>query len=485
MRPRHKVKLASIRRINPFLFLPLLLAAWLLSLPVLGQVQLQPGRPLQVDRETSRHAGEFVVPVNKSQILSLDQRFSDLLVGNSEIADVLALTDRTIYVLGKKLGSTSLTIYAPGRQLIAVLDLTVGLDTEGLKSRLHELMPSETIEVRAVNGSLVLSGTVSSASALSRALAVAERYAPGNVSNLLSIRGSQQVMLEVRFAEVSRNLMKDISVNTNVSNNDFSFTTGTAFLSGLLAPSTFGVGTLAITAGSVAIDLLLEALERKGVVKTLAEPNLIAMSGDTASFLAGGEFPVPVAQQGGAGGNVAITVEFKEFGVSLAFTPTVLEGGMINLLVAPEVSRIDPNNSVTLQGFVIPGLTTRRARTTVELRDGESFAIAGLIQSDFQDTVRQFPGLAEVPILGALMRSSDFQRNETELVIIVTPRLVKPTRAGRLLTPADGFLPPSDFDLFLMGRPEAGASGQLPAGARALGASSAGGIVGAHGHIVK
>jgi pilus assembly protein CpaC len=178
-------------------------------------------------------------------------------------------------------------------------------------------------------------------------------------------------------------------------------------------------------------------------------------------------------------------VEFKEFGISLAFTPTVLDDGLINIVVQPEVSRIDRTNSVTVSGFNIPGLTTRRAKTTVELRDGEGFAIAGLIQSDFQDTVRQFPVLGDVPVLGALMRSSDFQRNESELVIIVTPHLVKPAPAEALSTPADNFVPPSEVDIWLLGRTEGPGSGLTPSGAAALGAQGAGGIVGRYGHIVK
>jgi len=194
----------------------------------------------------------------------------------------------------------------------------------------------------------------------------------------------------------------------------------------------------------------LDALERKGAIITLAEPTLIALSGETASFLAGGEFPVPVSQ--GNNNNSNFTVEFKPFGVSLAFTPTVLADGVINLVVAPEVSSIDSSASIVIDNLTIPGLQTRRARTVLELRDGESFALAGLLRRDFQDTVRQFPLLGSIPIIGTLFRSSGFQREETELVIIVTPRLVKPVRAGTLKAPTDRVGPPSDADLFLLGR---------------------------------
>ncbi len=227
-------------------------------------------------------------------------------------------------------------------------------------------------------------------------------------------------------------------------------------------------------------------MEEKGVVKTLAEPNLIALSGDTATFLAGGEFPVPVAQDVDGGGTT-ITIEFKEFGVALSFTPTVLEDGLINLIVQPEVSKIDTANSVTLSGFLIPGLTTRRVTTTVELRDGQSFAIAGLLQNDFQDTVQQFPVLGDVPILGTLLRSTSFQQNESELVIIITPHLVRPApSATTLATPADQFVPPNEFELFLLGRTEAAESGSpMRKGAAALTVHGAGGIEGRYGHIIR
>jgi pilus assembly protein CpaC len=292
-------------------------------------------------------------------------------------------------------------------------------------------------------------------------------------------------MLAVRFAEVQRRLVKELGINTQVSGSDFAVSVGDALLNGFFSAAAFATGSATFGIGSVTLDFLFDALEEKGVVKTLAEPNLIALSGDTASFLAGGEFPVPVAQNS-EGGQTTITIEFKEFGVALAFTPTVLDDDLINVVVNPEVSRIDPTNSVTLQGFDIPGLTTRRATTTVELRDGQSFAIAGLIQSDFQDTVRQLPLFADVPVLGALLRSSDYQSQQTELVIIVTPHLVQPAPGGSLATPADDFVPPSDSDIWLFGRIESPTSGQ-PAtnAANALAINKAGGVQGSYGHIIK
>lgn len=431
--------------------------------------------------DSDKHAGEFVVPINKSQVLRVDVPFADLLVGNPDVADVLALTDRSIYVLGKQLGSTNLTIYGRDKNLLAVIDLVVNFDVEGLKSQLFELMPDEEIEVRAANGSIIMSGLVSGANRMSRALAVAERFAPGAVTNLMSVKGSQQVLLKVRFAEMSKTLEEQLGFSTSVIGDNF------ALLTGFLDVTAFAnvIGNFSI--GDYDFTLAMDALEEKGLIKVLAEPNLIALSGDTADFLAGGEFPIPVAQDSDTD-NTTITVEFKEFGVSLAFTPTVLDDGLINMIVSPEVSQIDNANAVQTNGFFIPGLIVRRATTTIELRDGQAFAIAGLLQSDFADTISQFPLLGDIPLFGALFRSTEFRQRETELVIIVEPHLVKPSPAGTLATPVDNFVPPSLVDLWLFGRTESPESGGYQPnylGAEALTIQSAGGIEGSYGHIIK
>ncbi len=221
----------------------------------------------------------------------------------------------------------------------------------------------------------------------------------------------------------------------------------------------------------------------KSLVKTLAEPNLMALSGETASFLAGGEFPIPVVNDIETGETPAVSVEFKEFGVSLSFTPTVISKDRINLVIKPEVSAIDPDpaSSISLGEFTIPGLVTRRAETTIELRDGQTFAIAGLLQNNFSDNLEQFPWLGDIPILGLLFRSSEYQRDETELVILVTPYLVKPAPAQAFATAADTFVPPSDADIFVFGLLEAPESGR----GQASGGQGAGGISGRAGHIIK
>jgi pilus assembly protein CpaC len=284
-------------------------------------------------------------------------------------------------------------------------------------------------------------------------------------------------MLEVRFAEVKRSALKQIGVNWDVlsdggklggvAGGGASLTpdpeTGLGVLKHGAITGSFGIISRSFRAFGENFNVTLDALERNGAVTTLAEPTLIALSGETASFLAGGEFPVPVVQNGsgggGGGGNnggSAITVEWKPVGVSLAFTPTVLADGVINLVVAPEVSSIDSSASIVINNLTIPGLQTRRAKSVVEMRDGESFALAGLIRKDFSDTVRQVPLLGSIPIIGALFRSTGFQHEETELVIIVTPRLVRPVAAGTLKVPTDRVRPPNEADLFINGRTDTG-----------------------------
>jgi pilus assembly protein CpaC len=230
---------------------------------------------------------------------------------------------------------------------------------------------------------------------------------------------------------------------------------------------------------------MFDALETKGLVKTLAEPNLVAMSGDTANFLAGGEFPIPIASSSatGSGGAPTLTVEFKQYGVGLAFTPTIRQDGLINLVVNPEVSAIDASTSVNTGIVSVPGLKVRRAHTTVELRDGESFTIAGLLKDDYQNDIRQFPWLGEVPILGMLFRSTDFQRDETELVIVVTPHLVVP-RKGGAATPMDHFVPPSDIELFLIGQQRGSGDYLSPEDKALISADPKGGVDGPHGHVL-
>lgn len=430
-----------------------------------------PAAAQRVSSETDAvHAGELAVPVNKSQVLRVDRPYSKALIGNPDIADVLPLTDRSIYVLGKKLGTTSLTLYDRSNSLIAVMDVAVGPDVIGLRKQLSELIAGDRVGARMSNDSIVLEGVVSNAVAANRAAQIAETYAPGKVVNLLSIGSAQQVMLEVKFSEVKRSALKQLGAGFFVGSDGGKFNGaigGGAAIAGSGPPTlgaisdSFGILTRTFRAFGTNFEATFDALERKGAITTLAEPTLIALSGETASFLAGGEFPIPVAQ-GNSGSSTdgvassAISVQFKPFGVSLAFTPTVLADGVINLLVEPEVSSIDSSASVVVGNLRIPGLQTRRAKTTVELRDGESFAMAGLLRKDFQSTVRQFPLLGNIPIIGTLFRSTGFNRDETELVIIVTPRLVRPVRPDQLAAPTDRVKGPADADILLLGRTDTG-----------------------------
>ena len=441
-------------------------------------------RPVTITPQQAVQAKQTLnLPVNKSEVLRVSQPVGRVAVGNSEIADVQPFSDQSFYVLGKSAGTTNLAIYGKDDQLLAVVDVVVGIDVEGIKAAIHANMPNETIEVRAVNDAVSLSGIVSGPTKINQAVEIAKKFAADKdkdakekVINNLRVKGAQQVMLQVKVAEMQRTVSKNfgfkpfLSVAKPGSNSGFSLST--------LEPvdlTKFALAVGSVVSGNFAAALVIDALEEKGAIKVLAEPNLIAMSGDTANFLAGGEFPVPVTADN-TSGIPTITVTFKQFGVSLAFTPTVLDGDLINLIVAPEVSQLDRQNGVMLNGFVIPAIATRRAKTTVELRDGQSFAVAGLLSSDFTDTMRGIPGIMDVPVLGALARSSEYRRQETELVIIVTPKLVQPAAAGTLMAPTDSFVPPSDLDFFIMGRTVAPDSGLVPRG---------GGLVGKHGHIIR
>ncbi len=422
------------------------------------------------------------LPINKSQTLRVPRPFARIAVGNAKIADVSPVTNRVAYLLGKEIGTTNLTLYDAKGGVIAVVDVTVTPDAMGLKQKLAEVMPTENLGVQVANDRLILSGTASSAAAVQRAVTIAMAYAPDKVINMTGVGTAQQILLEVRFAEMQRGTVKALGIDSLQFGNQagiLSRTNGSASF-----PGSGVTGSLSGSFNTPGFSFRLSALERQGLIRTLAQPNIIALSGETANFLAGGEFPVPV----GVAINGQIAIEFKQFGVGLAFTPTLLEDGLINLLVAPEVSSLDPAAGIDIGGLRIPGLKVRRARTTLELRDGQTFALAGLIQSDFRDTVSAVPLLGKIPILGALFRSTNFDRQETELVILVTPRIVRPVQAGTALQlPTDRILEPSDADLFLLGKSERRAQPgtvlPLPGPASAI--NKPGGVAADHGHIVR
>lgn len=397
------------------------------------------------------------VTQGRSHTLETSRGFVDLVVGDPEIADVMPLTDKTLYVLGKKIGTTNVSVYDAGKQLVGVVEIEVAYNTSRLAADLEQAAPNSGARVSTSNGRTVLSGPVEDSVSAARAVGLARQYGP-DVVNDLTVRSSQQVMLEVRFVEASRNAGKELGINWRVVGKNF----GSATKAGLNVAASSGLGTLPtgdasfgtligrVLSSGVEADIIVQALEDRGLARRLAEPNLITMSGEKASFLAGGEFPIPVQ-----GDRDQITVDYKKFGVSLTFTPTVLANGVINLRIEPEVSQLDYTNTVRTATVAVPALIVRRASTVVELRDGQSFAVAGLLQSVNQETQEQLPWLADVPIIGSLFRSAAFERKETDLAIIVTPRLVKPARAGqRLKTPLDATAQANDADLFLIGQQE-------------------------------
>lgn len=424
---------------------------------------------------------------HKSKNLKLATPFEDVAVGAPEIADAVPISDRELYILGKHTGTTNILIYGPEKKLIGIVDVEVKLDTRSLGAKIREASGDRNIDVEDVDGKLVIKGSSGDSETAQRAMQVAAGLGPAGVVNALKVTTPQQVMLKVRIVEADREAARNLGVrweffkqNGNLAGvvgsqtgtNKFQVGPG-PFAFGPVPPATaapvfdvvggsMGLGSpfatvitqIVNTAGGK-LDAVLSALEEQQVIRQLAEPDLVALSGETATFLAGGEYPIPVVSAASAGTLPTVTIEYKEFGVKLNFTPTVLSRGVISLKVLPEVSQIDPTLSVVISGTSVPGLKIRKAQTTVELRDGQTFAIAGLLQSVTNREVDQLPWLGTLPVLGALFRSTQFQQNESELVVLVTPYLVKPVPPGKQLkTPLDTSLAGNDVDLFLNGRPE-------------------------------
>jgi pilus assembly protein CpaC len=474
--------------------------------------------------------------ISKSETIRLSDAFSEAMVANPQIADVVPLTDQSVYIVGKEVGLTRLTLLGPDKKLIAIIEIEVSYDIAGLAAELRRSVPGGSFELRTANGRIIIAGMVPDAIALSQANSIAQQFtascasaqlreltdaAQGNwvdapkssnrssanntgrsggggreqqsseqlsakcFVNMLTVRAPQQVLLEVRFVEAQRSAARNLGLAWDSRASRFRGIAGGTTTSPTISPTVdpntkndFGGvkqlspgvlngGSLLETVGGIAAppfgtfvasilskgfsaDVVVQALEERGIARRLAEPNLVTLSGDTANFLAGGEFPFPVAAE-----DNKITIEFKKFGVGLAFTPTVLADSQINLKIEPEVSDLDPSNSILVANTLIPSLVVRRASTTVELRDGQSFAIAGLLHSKHTKSTRELPWIAQVPVLGTLFRSAAYEKNDSDLVIIVTPRLVRPARPGEpLKTPLDQRLSGNDRDYFLGGRLE-------------------------------
>ena len=411
--------------------------------------------------------------VGESKIVETGGAFKRASVANPDVADQIVLSTKQVYLAGKAVGTTTLTLWGQDGEVSNVFNVQVSPDINRLKEQIHALLPNEPgIKVLSSHEHITLAGNVSDLGSLNKVLALAEPYAPDKVVNLMQVGGVQQVMMEVKIAEMQRGLLKKLGVNFNRQQDghrDFS----AGLLNGISAvnldeyvrvfhpdttpsrtttelfdilPALATNGIFGFGIGKDLWTVYLDMLKEHGLSKTMAEPTLIAESGQAADFLVGGEFPIPIPQQFGQ-----ITIRFKEFGVGLKFTPTVLSEGRISIIVHPEVSELDFSNGLILQGFTIPSLTTRRVKTVVELGDGQSFAIAGLLQDNIRETVSKYPLLGDIPILGALFRSTSFQKDETELIVIVTPHLVKPLDMVKQTLPTDYYLEPNDFELMLMG----------------------------------
>jgi len=456
-------RLARISLSAPLLITLAGVAALGVSTPAAAQRGAQ---PVHIDTGgQSAVSKSIVLPLDKAAIVELPQAAADVLVSQPSVVDAVVRSPRRVYLLGLKTGMTNAFFFdAQGRQILN-LEIQVERDIDALEDLFGRVIPDARIEVESVNDNIVLRGVVQSAAEAANASDLAARFVgkAENVINMLTIRDPDQVMLKVRIVEMQRQLLKQLGVSLSgsvpISNQTIAFAANNA----LTSSTGLGLNTQGPINGNTIDDLQtsFQAFESNGLVRVLAEPNLTAVSGESARFLAGGEFPVPVGQKEGV-----ISIEFKEFGVGLGFTPLVLSKGRINLKISTEVSEIttensffvpgattvdDQGNFTTTAGLSIPGLSVRRANTVVELPSGGSLVMAGLLQEDMRQTIDGIPGMKDVPVLGQLFRSRNYANNETELVIIVTPYLVKATHESALADPAKGFVPASDASTILFG----------------------------------
>jgi pilus assembly protein CpaC len=400
-----------------------------------------------IELDVSSRTAAVTIPIGKSENVHTEGAFNDVVVADPETADVVPLTDHSVSILGKKVGATRVSLYGEGKRLVGLVDVEVAYDTVRLNAEIARQFPHAKIRVSSLNGRLMLSGSAPDGITVDKAMTFAKQFGP-DVVNSIQVSEPQQVLLAVRFIEVSRTASRELGISWSVVNQNVNAVIGTGTLVTGNVP--FGTILAHVLKGGTNVDALIQALEERQVARSLAEPNLVALSGDTANFLAGGEFPFPVSASLGT-----VTIEWKRFGVGLAFTPTVLGNGLINVKIEPEVSQLDPTNVVQVGNVAVPSLIVRRANTTVELRDGQSFAMAGLLQNTSNANLKQLPWLGDVPVIGALMRSSQYLKKETDLVIIVTPHLVQPARPGDpLRVPTDNAVAGNDADLFLFGKAE-------------------------------
>lgn len=437
----------------------------------------------QVTAQVSQNASSSIdLSVGRGRLISLPGAMTDVFVADDKVADVQIRSARQLYIFGKAPGETSIYATDASGKVVYSTVARVGNNIETIDQMLSLAMPESNISANTMNGFVLLTGTVHSPDDAAEAERLVQAFVGDGTKVLSRLRTATplQVNLQVRIAEVNRSLVKEISGNILTRDQDGAL--GNGFLGGIFRGRTAGTiayggeGTPPVPAGSTSytfnvpsgtntlgaagrlfgLDLIgsLDAGERSGMVATLAQPNLTALSGETADFLAGGEFPIPIP------GNFAgTTIEYRKYGVSLAYTPTVLSNGRINLRIRPEVSELSTEGAIRIQGFEIPALTIRRAETTVELGSGESYMIAGLMNNRSVGAIDKIPGLGDVPILGMLFKSDSFRRGETELVIVVTPYLVRPVNANDIKLPTDGFMNPNDLSRLLLNQNSDGVSG--------------------------
>lgn len=462
----------TARIVRPLRVTSAILCAISLTLaPVGGTLHAGDARLVKIDQGGAGQASRSIVlGLNKAAIVELPVAARDVLVSNPAIVDAVVRTSKRTYLIGLAVGQTNAFFFNDNGQQILNLEIRVARDLSGLRDSLRQYFPSARIDVESINDHVVLSGMVSSASEASKAQDLAARYIgvdKENVLNMLGIEGKEQVMLKVTVAEMQRSVIKQLGVDLSsaASFGDFALRLATSNAFSVQGQSLGGLSTEGTSYNGDDIGAALRALERDGILRTLAEPNLTAISGESAKFLAGGEFPVPTSRD--RDGNVQL--EFKPFGVGLNFTPVVLSEGRISLKISTEVSELSSDGAFVLQGssstgVTVPGLKVRRAETTLELPSGGSLVMAGLLSDTTRQNIDGVPGAKDMPVLGQLFRSRDYQKNETELVVIVTPYLVDPTSRKNLVLPTDGFAPASDMDTILMGRLNAtyGARGATP-----------------------
>ncbi|PAP96212.1 type II and III secretion system protein family protein [Mesorhizobium wenxiniae] len=399
------------------------------------------------------------LPMSQSVTIQVNATLGDIVVGDEKIADAQPMTDRTLYVIGKSAGTTTVNLFSEDKRSLGVIQIEVGVDVSDMAQAIRQVAPRARIDIGSINGKIRLGGHVKDGATLAAIMQVAQQYGPDAIINAVTVDDSQQVNLEVRVLEAKRNAGRDLGVSIRSNSGSTRTATGIAavdedgvvlgpgnLLTGLLSNTNpFAALITRVIDSNIKVDLIIEALEAKGVVRTLAEPNLTTLSGELASFNAGGEVPIRTLNDDGE-----ISIEYKQFGVNLLFTPVVLNDDKINIRLAPEVS--------DLTGFTTAGdpiFTNRKLSTVVELRDGQSFAVGGLLSSKNTKLQRQVPWLGQVPIVGTLFRNSSNQKEETELVVIVTPRIVRPVKPGeQLATPFDKTRPANDPELFILGQLE-------------------------------